>query len=705
MKKQVREQEELETHLLRELAVLNYVRHENMLEYIGAYNEVDPQGATHAVYIVTELAAGGDLMSLLLSEHELGWKFLTKICHGAAAGLEYLHSHNLIHRDIKSSNLLLDACWKCKIADFGLCREVAPDDEQMSTCGTDEYMAPELHFDEPYGFSVDVFSFGMVLVECTRGERSAPTASARARPRSASRWTLTACARSRRSAARRRRSPSSRASAAATSPMMADHGRRARVALRPERRASLRTTPRPTRRTRPRQARCSPRERATAAPPPPRWRARGRGGRRARPTRRGRGRAARRRVEARAMRAPPRPSAAPPRAWQARRRGGAGAPREGRAAGWLYKRNKTGFRNWKKRWFELRDGCLSWYALQTDPSDGKEPRGTIELRGCFVERAHPTFHRWQILNVDDTAQTVNDTRLYNREIAAANEPEMRLWIAQIQTAIDAADAARGGGGGAVAPPRAAAAAVVRRRHRRRVSAPRRGCSPCRRSRPVDPRPRAAAATRGLGQRLRRRGCRAGRAPRTRRGVAAAARPRRSAKFDAAGYTSLVAIREGASRPTTRLGVGAPIRQRVLRLAASRGGCARSRSRSPATATSATSSSTRQGAGATGARRSTCATPTCALNARLRACSVRRRGRRAPPTARRRRRGAAELPPLPGKGIKMVQNQRDPAFIAMRKHGLESYLRQVATLTQALRDESGAHDAAFEALLEFLELGR
>ena len=67
--------------------------------------------------------------------------------------------------------------------------------------------------------------------------------------------------------------------------------------------------------------------------------------------------------------------------------------------------------------------------------------------------------------------------------------------------------------------------------------------------------------------------------------------------------------------------------------------------------------------------------------------------------------AAELPPLPGKGIKMVQNQRDPAFIAMRKHGLESYLRQVAALTQALRDESGVHDAAFEALLEFLELGR
>ena len=87
MKKQVRDEEELETYLLRELAVLNHVRHENMLEcvlclfarqflsysgavpsplrrYIGAYNEVAADGATHAVYIVTELAEGGDVRFL-----------------------------------------------------------------------------------------------------------------------------------------------------------------------------------------------------------------------------------------------------------------------------------------------------------------------------------------------------------------------------------------------------------------------------------------------------------------------------------------------------------------------------------------------------------------------------------------------------------------------------------------------------------------
>ena len=92
VKKQTRDAEELETYLLRELAVLSFVRHGNMLEYIGAYNEAEPArgGLSNAVFIITELAEGGDLLRLLLSVHPLGWSFRTRIAAEVAAGLTYL---------------------------------------------------------------------------------------------------------------------------------------------------------------------------------------------------------------------------------------------------------------------------------------------------------------------------------------------------------------------------------------------------------------------------------------------------------------------------------------------------------------------------------------------------------------------------------------------------------------------------------------
>jgi serine/threonine protein kinase len=111
---------------------------------------------------------GGDLLELLLkSDQGLGWKFRLKIAKEAALAINYLHQNNFIHRDIKSSNILLNSEWSCKICDFGMAREVDLDTTQrMTICGTNEYMAPELLFDEEnYSFEIDVFSFGMVLLE------------------------------------------------------------------------------------------------------------------------------------------------------------------------------------------------------------------------------------------------------------------------------------------------------------------------------------------------------------------------------------------------------------------------------------------------------------------------------------------------------------------------------------------------------------
>lgn len=121
------------------------------------------------MYIVTEYCQNGDLLRILLDmDKTLGWRFRIKIALDAASALHYLHENNFIHRDIKSSNILLDQNWVCKISDFGMTREAGMADAEamrMTICGTDEYMAPELLFDEEYTKAVDVYSFGMVLME------------------------------------------------------------------------------------------------------------------------------------------------------------------------------------------------------------------------------------------------------------------------------------------------------------------------------------------------------------------------------------------------------------------------------------------------------------------------------------------------------------------------------------------------------------
>lgn len=130
VKKQIRKEEGLDTYLLRELAVLKNVSHKNLVGYIGACNELARESSSlNSLYIVTEycqvwnienillwcVAQGGDLLDILLSEEGLGWKFRLKIALGAASALKYLHRQNLIHRDIKSSNMLLSHDWTCKV--------------------------------------------------------------------------------------------------------------------------------------------------------------------------------------------------------------------------------------------------------------------------------------------------------------------------------------------------------------------------------------------------------------------------------------------------------------------------------------------------------------------------------------------------------------------------------------------------------------
>ena len=85
------------------------------------------------------------------SPRPLGLKFLCKIALGCLDALSYLHKKKIIHRDIKSENILLDANFVPKLSDFGMARAVRDKvAHAMTICGTDAYMSPEMLFDEEY---------------------------------------------------------------------------------------------------------------------------------------------------------------------------------------------------------------------------------------------------------------------------------------------------------------------------------------------------------------------------------------------------------------------------------------------------------------------------------------------------------------------------------------------------------------------------